>query len=101
MSILNGQLLTACESTVGLHGGDGKKSICVCVCVCVQAKGERMRESVREREREKDNGRMKEAGRMYCIHQMSTRFHYILLNKAFEKHGRGRPDCADRGTVAL
>ncbi len=58
-----------------------------------------------ERERKKDNGRMKEAGRMYCIHQMSTHFHYILLNKAFEKHGRGhsssRSDCADRGTVAL
>ncbi len=49
VSILNGQLLTECESTVGLHGGDGKKSICV--CVCVQAKGERMRESVREREK--------------------------------------------------
>ncbi len=107
-----------CTSSMANYSQNVKVQLCsmeamekkehMCVCVCVFKPRVTEWEKVCQREREKDNGRMKEAGRKYCsicIHQMSTHFHYILLNKAYGKHGSGqsssRPDCADRGTVAL
>ncbi len=104
--ILNGQLLTECESTVVLHGGDGKKKKSICVCVCSSQGWQNERKCVREREKKTMVEWKKQAGSTVAYAFIRCQHIFIIFCwiRLMESMGVVRAAVgltADRGTVAL